>query len=59
VQAIQSGDRLAFRQLYDRYYKYLVVAAYNVLGDGEKARDEKELFVKLILNAGFRFTHSR
>ncbi len=39
VKAIQSGNRAAFRKLYDRYYKYLVVTAYNVLGDGEKARD--------------------
>ena len=39
VKAIQSGNRAAFRQLYDRYYKYLVVTAYNVLGDSEKARD--------------------
>jgi RNA polymerase sigma-70 factor (ECF subfamily) len=38
-QRMKDGDMAAFRALYDRYYKYLVVTANNILGDGEAARD--------------------
>ncbi len=38
-QQMKDGDMAAFRALYDRYYKYLVVTSNNILGDGEAARD--------------------
>ena len=39
LRQLRSGDQKAFRALFDQYYKYLVVTVYNVLGDGEKAKD--------------------
>jgi len=45
---VKSGDKIAYRALYDRYYKYLVVTANNILGDGEMARDlSQDVFLEL------------
>ncbi len=47
-QQIKDGDRQAFRTLFDRYYKYLVVTSYNIQGDSEKARDlAQDVFLEL------------
>ena len=39
LRRLKKDDSVAFRALFDSYYKYLVVTAYNVLGDSEMARD--------------------
>ncbi|MEM1321825.1 MAG: RNA polymerase sigma-70 factor [Bacteroidota bacterium] len=36
---LKAGDRGAFRQLFDRYYKYLLVTVINISGDRELARE--------------------
>lgn len=46
--ALQQGDKTAFRAIYDQYYRYLVVTAFNVLGDRDAARDlAQDVFVEL------------
>jgi len=48
ISRMKQGDKAAFRSLFDSYYKYLVVTAYNVLGDSEKARDlTQDVFAEL------------
>lgn len=45
---VKNGDKAAFRGLYDRYYKYLVVTSNNILGDSEAARDlAQDVFLEL------------
>lgn len=45
---MKSGDKAAYRALFDRYYKYLVVTANNILGDSETARDlSQDVFFEL------------
>ncbi|MBI1226970.1 MAG: RNA polymerase sigma-70 factor [Bacteroidetes bacterium] len=45
---VKSGDKTAYRALFDRYYKYLVVTANNILGDSEMARDlAQDVFFEL------------
>ncbi len=45
---VKSGDKTAYRALFDRYYKYLVVTANNILGDKETARDlAQDVFFEL------------
>ncbi len=39
LESLRRSDKVAYRTLFDRYYKYLVVTAYNILGDAEQARD--------------------
>ncbi|MCP3932264.1 MAG: RNA polymerase sigma-70 factor [Bacteroidetes bacterium] len=39
ISRMKKGDKAAFRSLFDSYYKYLLVTAYNILGDSEKAKD--------------------
>lgn len=36
---LRAGDQVAFRQLFDRFYKYLVVTVNNVSGDEQMAHD--------------------
>lgn len=36
---LKRSDKQAFRQLFDQFYKYLLVTAINVLGDREMAKD--------------------
>lgn len=36
---IKADDKAAFRQIFDRYYKYLVVTVNNVSGDDQMAHD--------------------
>lgn len=36
---LKAGDRAAFRQIFDRFYKYLVVTVNNVSGDEQMAHD--------------------
>lgn len=46
--ALKKGDQTAFRSIYDQFYRYLVVTAYNVLGDADAARDlAQDVFVEL------------
>ncbi len=48
LKKLKSGDKTAFRFIYDQYYKYLVVTAFNVLGDSDAARDlAQDVFVEL------------
>ncbi|MCB0519370.1 MAG: RNA polymerase sigma-70 factor [Lewinellaceae bacterium] len=48
LQLLRQGDDAAFRALYQRFYKYLVVTANNILGDSEAARDlAQDVFVEL------------
>ena len=48
LQKLRKGDRIAFRQLFDQYYKYLVVTAFNLHGDRDKARDlAQDVFLEL------------
>lgn len=45
---VKKGDKAAYRALFDRYYKYLVVTANNILGDSETARDlAQDVFFEL------------
>ena len=45
---MKNGDKAAYRALFDRYYKYLVVTANNILGDSETARDlSQDVFFEL------------
>ena len=39
LDQLKTGDREAFRQLFDRYYKYLLVTVINISGDRELARE--------------------
>jgi RNA polymerase sigma-70 factor (ECF subfamily) len=36
---VAVGDRGAFREIYDRYYKRIYLYSYRLLGDGEGAKD--------------------
>jgi RNA polymerase sigma-70 factor (ECF subfamily) len=36
---IAAGDRGAFREIYDRYYKRIYLFSYRLLGDGEGAKE--------------------
>lgn len=48
LQRVKKNDQLAFRTLFDAYYKYLTVTAYRYLNDGEKAKDiAQDAFVEL------------
>ena len=48
LQKLKTGNRKAFRALFDQYYKYLVVTAFNVLGDSDSARDlAQDVFVEI------------
>ncbi len=45
---LKQDNDVAFRALYDRFYKYLVVTANNILGDSDAARDlAQDVFVEL------------
>ena len=39
LQLLRQDDEKGMQLIFDRYYKYLVVTACNVLGDDHKARD--------------------
>lgn len=48
LQRVKQNDQVAFRTLFDTYYKYLTVTAYRYLNDGEKAKDiAQDAFVEL------------
>ena len=48
LAALRKSDKTAFRAMYDQYYKYLVVTAFNVLGDRDVARDlAQDVFVEI------------
>ncbi len=45
---VKANDQTAFRQLFDRYYKYLLVTVVNVTGDRTLAKDAaQEVFFEL------------
>ncbi len=51
VQRIQSGDRAAFRQLFDRYYRDLLGTAVNLLRDEDMGKDVvQEVFLQIWKN---------
>ncbi len=51
VIGMQADDETAFRTLFDRYYKYMVVTAGNVLGDWDVARDlTQDVFLQIWKN---------
>jgi len=39
LQAIKEGSEPALRAIFNHYYKYLLVTAYNIVNDNEKAKD--------------------
>ena len=39
MQQLRQGDEKALERIFERYYKYLVVTAYNILHDDERAKD--------------------
>lgn len=48
LSGLKAGDKTAFKAIYDQYYKYLVVTAFNVLGDSDAARDlAQDVFVEI------------
>ena len=48
LAALKKSDKSAFRAIYNQYYKYLVVTAFNVLGDSDAARDlAQDVFVEI------------
>lgn len=48
LQQLKNGDQKAFRTLFDRFYKYLVVTVYNISGDDHLARDlAQDIFFEL------------
>lgn len=48
LAGLKKGDKTAFKSIYNQYYKYLVVTAYNVLGDSDAARDlAQDVFVEI------------
>lgn len=48
IRRLQAGEDQAFKSLFDRYYRYLVVTVFNVLGDRDKARDlAQDVFYEL------------
>ena len=48
MTALKKGDKSAFRAIYEQYYRYLVVSAFNVLGDRDVARDlAQDVFVEI------------
>jgi RNA polymerase sigma-70 factor (ECF subfamily) len=48
LAALKAGDKSAFKAIYNQYYKYLVVTAFNVLGDSDAARDlAQDVFVEI------------
>lgn len=48
LAGLKNGDKTAFKSIYNQYYKYLVVTAYNVLGDSDAARDlAQDVFVEI------------
>jgi RNA polymerase sigma-70 factor, ECF subfamily len=48
LQQLAQGRQSAFRSIYDKYYRYLVVTAYQYLRDNDLARDTaQEVFADL------------
>ncbi|MEL6922891.1 MAG: RNA polymerase sigma-70 factor, partial [Bacteroidota bacterium] len=48
LAGLNRGEDAAFRQIFDQYYKYLVVTAYNYVNDDAKAKDlTQDVFVEL------------
>lgn len=48
LKLLAEGDEQALQLIFNRYYKYLVVTAYNILHDDEQAKDMvQEVFFDL------------
>ena len=48
LKLLAEGDEQALQLIFNRYYKYLVVTAYNILHDDERAKDMvQEVFFDL------------
>ena len=48
LQLLAKGDEKALQSIFHRYYKYLVVTAFNILKDDERAKDiVQEVFFDL------------
>jgi len=39
IKGLQKGDEKALKSIFNQYYKYLLVTAYNIVGDNAKAKD--------------------
>ena len=39
IIGLQQGDESALKSIFNQYYKYLLVTAYNIVGDNSKAKD--------------------
>jgi len=48
IEGLNRGEDSALRQIFDQYYKYLVVTAFNYVHDNSKAKDlAQDVFVEL------------
>lgn len=39
ITGLQQGDNKALKSIFNQYYKYLLITAYNIVGDNAKAKD--------------------
>ncbi|RAJ37036.1 RNA polymerase sigma factor [Pedobacter cryoconitis] len=52
IELLKSGDRLAFTEIYNRYWSVLYAQVYKMLRDQDDAKDViQEIFSKLWINA--------
>ena len=48
IQAVKRNDQRAYRELFNRYYKYLLVTAYNYVPDQNLVRDfAQDVFLEI------------
>ena len=48
ISELKAGKEIALRKIFDSYYKYLVVTAYNIVNDQSKAKDlAQDVFYEL------------
>jgi len=48
IQAVKANDQKAYRELFNRYYKYLLVTAYNYVPDQNLVRDfAQDVFLEI------------
>jgi len=48
IEGLNRGEDSALRQIFDQYYRYLVVTAFNYVHDDSKAKDlAQDVFVEL------------
>ncbi|GAB3367654.1 RNA polymerase sigma-70 factor [Arachidicoccus ginsenosidivorans] len=54
LTGLQQGDRMAFTEIYNRYWKKIYIIAYNRMCDGAQSEDiAQEVFASLWANRGY------